>query len=209
MSFAVRVYAVDGVIEINADSAAVGEVTASDQPGYPVTLDVPGSYILTGNLTVPDVDSTAIEVIAADVTIDLNGFAILGPNDCPGSPCLEGQGQGIHSTHANTVVHNGTVRGMGGSGVSLEGATSRVERVRAIANGHDGIATKSGLVVSCTVTDNSGSGLRLGRDVGYTLNFAAGNANGQIVGGSELRPRSNMIVRRGGRRHDEGRDDAD
>src|SRR5581483_7661707 len=46
--------AVDGVIEINHARALAGGVTASDLPGYPITIDQSGSYRLTGNLTAKD-----------------------------------------------------------------------------------------------------------------------------------------------------------
>ena len=74
--------AADGVSEINQARALAGGVTPGDVPGFPVTIDASGSYRLTGDLTAPDLDTTAIGVTADDVTIDLNGFAIIGPNDC-------------------------------------------------------------------------------------------------------------------------------
>src|SRR5262245_30660355 len=62
--------AVDGVIEINdASILAAG--------GYPGVIGVPGSYVLTGNLTPPP-GANGINVLAPDVTLDLNGFAITG-----------------------------------------------------------------------------------------------------------------------------------
>ncbi len=50
---------VDGVIEINQPRALAGGVTATDGAGFPVTLDHPGSYRLTGNLTVDEPGATA------------------------------------------------------------------------------------------------------------------------------------------------------
>ena len=44
--------AVDGVVEINQTRVLAGGVTASDTPGFPVTLDASGSYSLTGSLDV-------------------------------------------------------------------------------------------------------------------------------------------------------------
>src|SRR5262245_49658786 len=74
--------AVDGVIEINQVSALAGGITPGDGAGFPVTLTQPGSYRLTGNLEIPTLGIGAIVVTAADVSIDLNGFAILGQNVC-------------------------------------------------------------------------------------------------------------------------------
>src|SRR5438128_5729077 len=72
-----NIYAVDGVVLIDQNRALAGSVTFGDAPGFPVTLSQPGSYRLSGNLTVPDANTTAIEVTANNVTIDLNGFSIL------------------------------------------------------------------------------------------------------------------------------------
>ena len=78
--FASSAWAVDGVVLINQASALAGNVTPGDTPGFPVTISQPGSYRLAGNLTVPDANTTAIEVTATgQVTVDLNGFVISGP----------------------------------------------------------------------------------------------------------------------------------
>jgi hypothetical protein len=44
-----------------------------------VVLTLAGSYRLTSNLVVPDANTDAIDVNADEVTIDLNGFSIIGP----------------------------------------------------------------------------------------------------------------------------------
>src|SRR4030088_445528 len=79
-------YAVDGVILIDQNRALAGNVTPGDAPGFPVTISLPGSYRLSGNLTVPDANTTAIDVTTDNVTIDLNGFSIIGPTVCSGEP---------------------------------------------------------------------------------------------------------------------------
>jgi hypothetical protein len=67
--------AVDGTIEINqAKVLAAG--------GFPFIITTPGSYRLTSNLTVPagkiGIENSAGGT-AGGVTIDLNGFSIIGP----------------------------------------------------------------------------------------------------------------------------------
>ena len=81
-----EVRAVDGVIEINQARAIAGGVTPGDTPGFPVTISAAGSYRLTGNLTVPALNTTAISITANYVTLDLGGFLVSGPNTCFGSP---------------------------------------------------------------------------------------------------------------------------
>ncbi len=61
--------AADGVIEIN-------QAAVEADGGFPYVISEPGSYILTGHLSVPGGNTSAIEVRADDVTLDLNGFAI-------------------------------------------------------------------------------------------------------------------------------------
>src|SRR5437016_7141953 len=85
---AMPTWAIDGVILIDQNKAMAGNVTPGDTPGFPVTITLPGSYRLAGNLTVPDANTSGIVIAADHVTIDLNGFAILGPVDCSaGFPC--------------------------------------------------------------------------------------------------------------------------
>lgn len=113
----VPLYAVDGVVLINQSTALAGNVTPGDAPGFPVTISVTGSYKLSGNLTVPDANTTAIQITADDVTIDLNGFSILGPTVCSGVPVTScspmGSGAGILSQKSNITLSNGKIRGMG------------------------------------------------------------------------------------------------
>ncbi len=166
--------AVDGVIEINQARALAGTITPGDAAGFPVTLSETGSYRLTGNLTVPDENTTAIEIAADHVTLDLNGFGILGPGTATGT------GFGIKALTAqeHTVVINGTVRGMGSSGMNLK-SFSRVERVDASHNGYDGIRVQSGsLVLSSIAYSNGWAGIAVGFDSTISFCVARGNHYG-------------------------------
>lgn len=156
-------HAVDGVIEINQVRAKAGGVTPGDTPLFPVLISQPGSYRLTGNLDVTDAsarpggtlaeNTTAIQVTADDVTIDLNGFMIKGPTNCSGDPLMctpTGSGNGIDAgSHVNVAAVNGTVRGMGHGGLAL--GFGRAEKVRASDNGEIGIQ-------AVTVTDSTADG---------------------------------------------------
>ena len=62
---------------IDQNKALAGNVTPGDMPGFPITLSVPGSYKLTGNLVVPG-GLNGIEITSDNVTLDLNGFRIAG-----------------------------------------------------------------------------------------------------------------------------------
>jgi parallel beta-helix repeat protein len=87
----------------------------------PITITTPGSYYLTTNLYSPSGDG--ITVSANDVTIDLNGFALVG----------NGVGSGIvtPANVTNLFVRNGTVRNWGASSLGTSYAiNSRFEKLR-------------------------------------------------------------------------------
>lgn len=77
-----RAHAVEGVVLIDQARAIEGGVTAGDGPGFPVEINQPGSYRLSGNLTVANPNTTAIRIKSTNVTLDLNGFTIQGPPRC-------------------------------------------------------------------------------------------------------------------------------
>lgn len=68
----------EGVRVITQEDAEVGNVTAGDAPGFPVTISESDSYRLGSNMTLLDGDTTGIEITAGTVTLDLNGFSIVG-----------------------------------------------------------------------------------------------------------------------------------
>lgn len=177
-------WAVDGVIEINQARAMKGGVTPGDEPGFPVTIGLAGSYRLTGNLTVPDANTTAIHITVEDVTVDLNGFAIVGPG-------AAGTGRGIDtlvisppffsSLKGGITVVNGTIRGMGGDGV-IVGPWSRVEKLHARNNGGNGVSDGGNSVVSGnTVGSNGAAGIRSNEGSLVSGNTATSNLGDGIT----------------------------
>lgn len=97
--------AVDGVVLIDQNNAIAGGVTPGDTAGYPISINQPGSYRLSGNLTVPT-GANGIEVNVDGVNIDLNGFSIIGPGVYP-----NGSFAGISSVNQRIAVTNGQVVG--------------------------------------------------------------------------------------------------
>jgi hypothetical protein len=182
-----HLYAVDGVILIDPGKVNRGGITPGDGPGFPITISQPGSYRLTGNLTVPDAFTTAIEITADNVTLDLNGFSILGPNVCTPNPTTcthSGNGVGVHagSFSAGVVaprsvkVMNGMVRGMGFHGVRLMGDATAVERVHATSNGGPGIVVGTGSVTDSIATVN-GTGSAI---IGWIVRGCMSANNGNV-----------------------------
>lgn len=197
MITAIPLLAADGVIEINQARALVGGVTPGDTPGFPVTISVSGSYRLTSNLDVTGQPTPqnvmAISVIAGatNVTIDLNGFAIIGPESCSGTPisCTPGPGggDGINNMAFGSVtVRNGIVRGMGRVGIALSG-DSLVEKVHAISNATDGIYIDRGIVRECVAASNGAFGILTDGTAVVTHNIAQANGmDGIFVSGGTL-----------------------
>lgn len=187
------VSAVDGVIEINQAAVDQGGITTGDTAGFPATLSEAGSYRLTGNLTLSDENTTGIDVSADDVSIDLNGFSIIGNTVCNETPVTgcapTGPGNGIISHGRNTRVMNGVIRGAGNFGLSLEVNGGRAERVHAESNGSSGIVVNSsalihgGVVRNCTSIRNGFDGIYIGSRGVAEGNNAVGNGRYGIFGG--------------------------
>ncbi len=139
-------------------------INATNTPGDADSLfkiTQPGSYYLTGNIT-GVVGKHGIEIAASGVTIDLNGF------DLVGVPAM-GAFDGVNATLLNArsiAVVNGSVREWGDDGIDLGISTTnnnRVERVLASGNGGGGIvAGRSCIVVSCAAYQNAGNGISTG-----------------------------------------------
>lgn len=109
-------HAVDGVILIDQNRAMAGNVTPGDTAGFPVSINQPGSYRLSGNLTVP-AGVNGIELNSDDVTLDLNGFR------------MAGSGIGIRDpgSHQRNAVSNGVLSGFG-IGIHLQNAPYSIVR---------------------------------------------------------------------------------
>lgn len=158
-------FAADGVIEINQARALAGGVTEGDEPGFPVTLAESGGYLLTGNLLIESASTTAIEITASTVDLDLNGFTIEGPIVCDfeerGDSCTEGSGGwgvAVGPAAPGSRVHDGSIRGMGAGGVNA-GSTSIISAVTVTGTGGTGISVAGGIVENCMVLVNHGIGI--------------------------------------------------
>jgi hypothetical protein len=177
----------DGRREISQTCALAG-CFAGDGAGFPVVLTKPGSYALTGNLSVADPSQHGISTQSAVdgvFTLDLNGFEIAGPVTCAGQgstlACGVGAGVGVAGSSAQIVVKSGRVTGFGGGGIAA-GPRSRIEGVIADANGGPGIATgPHSLVHHSIARGNEGIGIQV--DAGSIVegSIAADNLSSGIA----------------------------
>jgi hypothetical protein len=104
--------AIAAVIVIDQAKANAGNVTPGDAPGFPVSLTRPGSYRLSSNLRSPS--AVAIEITANGVSLNLNGFSIIGSNVFPSGEAIVGDDR------KNIRIHNGTIAGFSG-GIRFHG----------------------------------------------------------------------------------------
>jgi len=214
--------AVDGVIEISQ-----GSVEAAG--GFPFNIDTAGSYRLTSNLVYTSPNTVAIRVRegGAGSTIDLNGFAIIGPTNCAVSPegpiaCVNtGNGDAIQSLASadGVTVKNGRVQGAGRAGINLLGDHGSVRNVHATQNGATGIRTVVGGTLADNRADlngghgleasavavvngnlahrNGGDGIRCATAASIEGNISSGNGASGIVAGSHSLVRNNVAYENG------------
>ena len=141
-------------------------------------ISMPGSYYLTGNL-IGVGGLNGISVQSDNVTIDLNGFALMG-----GSNTLNGIN--VPGLQKNLRVHNGSVQNWGQSGVNCGSASnSQFDHLRASQNRGMGILSGDGSVLNaCCVETNGSFGMFAGAGNTLTGCTALNNSSVGIGSGS-------------------------
>ena len=170
----------------------------------PFTISQPGSYYLTTNLTGTS-GFSGVTITVGNVTLDLNGFALLG---VPGSD----RGVVVSGSCTNVTVRNGSVSGWGAHGVDgftiagnsrnqlferlqvsrslgvgiYGGNASLIRDCLSYTNSSFGIYCVDGQVLDCVARDNGSYGIQcesgqirdcVAKDNG---SFGIACANGQI-----------------------------
>ncbi len=153
-------------------------ITLANTPGDADSLfkiTKPGSYYLTGNIE-GVIGKHGIEIAADGVTIDLNGFDLVGLREM-------GAFDGVTASVANLVniaVFNGSVRNWGDEGVDLSTfptSNCRVERVVAFSNAGDGIRVgPASAVTNCSVSQNGFVGIRGSTACKFSGNLSYSNS---------------------------------
>jgi uncharacterized Zn-binding protein involved in type VI secretion len=122
----------------------------------PVSITNSGSYIMTGNLVATN-STYGIVISTNDVTINLNGFSLVGTTNSHNGIAVSGSRQHIY-------IKNGTIRDWGGYAVSaLTAVNSRYEDLLVSSNGYqDSVsafnAGANSIVERCTFLNNRFTG---------------------------------------------------
>lgn len=122
-----------------------------------LTISEPGSYYLRDTLVVTKNYGDGITIDVDNVTIDLNGYAIIA-----GTQSTD-DGITVRGTHNNIVIKNGTVSGFGGDGIyALNADQSTFKNLLLKDNDGDGLVTGLNcLITHCTATRNGLDGLEV------------------------------------------------
>jgi len=160
--------------ELNPPAGAIqptGAVLLNQQTtsGFPIVVSQPGTYRLTSNITgVAGADG--IQISASGVTLDLNGFSVVG---------VAGSFNGVRTIVGvdGLTVMNGSVRNWGADGVSAGTASGGIYKdLRVAGNGNFGLNVGvSSVCTDCTTFQNGSHGLNLGFN--GTLRGCASNNN--------------------------------
>jgi len=132
-------------------------------------ITTPGSYYLTGNRTVTSTTVTGIWIDCSNVTIDLMGYSLTGPDSGAYSGILINSGSG----NGNIEIRNGTVNHFGGGGILSTGSSRdiRIKDIRSMLNGSHGFLIQGiGIQIEgCIAAETNGKGYSVGQST-------AGNA---------------------------------
>jgi parallel beta-helix repeat protein len=148
-------------------------INAANTPGTgnaTFRITQPGSYYLTANVQ-GAAGKSGIEIAASNVTIDLNGFALLG---------VAGSGAGIvgSGVGTNIAICNGFIRDWGSMGINLTGHTqSRLNNLNVTSCAANGMSVASrSLVRDCLAVFNGANGFAATSDVTFDSCAALFNA---------------------------------
>jgi hypothetical protein len=155
--------------------------------GGTIFISKAGSYFLGSNLVTTLVAVPAIGIKVNNVTINLNGFAIVGPGGTGTA-----SGIAVAAGVTSVTIFNGTITKIRGAAIVL-GSNSTVSALQLVNNGGDGIdCTSACLVTNNIISNNTGTGLNFtDATSGYQNNIISGNG-ATVVGGTQLGTNTNV-----------------
>ncbi len=155
-------------------------VSSANTPGDADSLyriAKPGSYYLTGNIT-GVAGKCGIEIAASGVTLDLDGFEMLGVSNM-------GAFDGITVTSSdgkNITIRNGSIRNWGDCGIEFNSNAGHPPTHAILQNLHISDSVRLGvalewdsMMTDCKLTDNRGDGVLAAPRCAFTRCIASGN----------------------------------
>ena len=135
----------------------------------PESLDWSCHALFTGSLTCNTGGVNGISVTTNNVTIDMNGYSLIGPGDTGGN--------GIYQDFNTTdlTVRNGTVtrwNGLLSAGIRVSGIGCYIENVCALTNQDGFYISDIGTIKSCKAIQNGSEGI-IAHDQSLVLNCTA------------------------------------
>jgi hypothetical protein len=182
--FVVRSVLAQGSLTPPAAPAPSMKTLAQIEPRTPIsapyTISNSGSYYLTTNI-IGVAGTNGITIQTGDVTLDLNGFALVGVP-------LSLNGIHMPSYRTNIAVFNGIVRGWGGIGVRLWARNIQCRSLIVSTNGSHGMSLSgslSSIIKDCFSEYNGGQGIHAG-SVALVENCHATANTGEGIYGASL-----------------------
>lgn len=173
-------------------TAIITQTVVNENGGFPFKITEPGNYKLGSNLVVP-ANTSGIQILANDVTLDLNGFAVTGGVVCDvqgitctgiptsgetiGIEAIIGFANGQRSNIFGVTIKNGHVRGFT-FGISTFGGL--VEEITAQGNLRAGISAFEAVVRRNDASRNHGAGVECNQCT-VRDNMAAFNQGNQFT----------------------------
>ncbi|MFN0135449.1 MAG: right-handed parallel beta-helix repeat-containing protein [Phycisphaerae bacterium] len=156
-------------------------INATNTPGDADSMfriTAPGSYYLTGNIQGVS-GKSGIEIATNNVTIDLNGFVMLGS---------VGTLAGIAAPSRDGIsVYNGAVRGWGTKGVDCFGGDDNsAQDLKLEFNGNIGLDIGLGARVDRVVAQGNSTGIRAASFSIITGSIAIANGVGMSIGAHSI-----------------------
>ncbi len=143
--------------------------TPSQNANDDYTISAPGSYYLTGNITISKFKG--IHVTSSNVSINLNGFTVSGAPANNGFTVSSGPG---------CSIINGRLGGLNSAIVGLSGLTIRDVECDHCTNG---IFASANAVLDCVTDTNNGSGINAGNGCKVAGCVASGNGRNGMGSG--------------------------
>jgi len=162
-------------------------IPGSGMPVGPYVINSSGSYYLTGDRIC---SGTGIEVNTNNVTIDLMGYTLTGPET--------GTSYGIYMNELENVeIRNGTVQKFGSHGIrgsSFDSRMHRIINVRLLYNGLNGIslASSGNLIKDCLAKSNGNRGIYTNLKSIVSGNIVYENQGDGIFAGDNSRVTGNV-----------------